>query len=207
MEETINARQRTSQVKLLNGTVVQRYLYKQVCKNIMSKLALVNSKKYLYKRGKKFDVTKIQIWEIMGLVGIFRNKKMTESPLANNDEPVSSVWWGWWWEIAGASVLPLIAHTVPRLRPKGILTVVTYTNVISFFRNFINRRFVCLLCFSSILLYTDQIFYHDIPRFIRVSSKSNGIHWIWRIVPVAYLRNKWPRHDITQYYFSESSVC
>ena len=61
MEETINARQRTSQVKLLNGTVVQRYLYKQVCKNIMSKLALVNSKKYLYKRGKKLDITKIQI--------------------------------------------------------------------------------------------------------------------------------------------------
>ena len=61
MEETINARQRTSQVKLLNGTVVQRYLYKQVCKNIMSKLTLVNSKKYLYKRGKKFDITKIQI--------------------------------------------------------------------------------------------------------------------------------------------------
>ena len=120
MEETINARQRTSQVKLLNGTVVQRYLYKQVCKNIMSKLALVNSKKYLYKRGKKFDITKIQIWEIMGLVGIFRKKKMTKSPLANNDEPVSSVWWGWWWEIAGASVLPLIAHTVPRLRPKGV---------------------------------------------------------------------------------------
>ena len=84
MEETINARQRTSQVKLLNGTVVQRDLYKQVCKNIMSKLALVNSKKYLYKRGKKCDITKIQIWEIMGLVGIFRKKKMTKSPLANN---------------------------------------------------------------------------------------------------------------------------
>jgi len=42
MEEAINARQRTSQVKLLNGTLVQCYLYKQVCKNILSKL-------YLYK--------------------------------------------------------------------------------------------------------------------------------------------------------------
>ena len=29
----------------------------------------------------------------MGLVGIFRNKKMKKGPLANN-EPVSSDWWG-----------------------------------------------------------------------------------------------------------------
>jgi len=76
MEDNINARPRTSQVKLLNGTVVQCYLYKQVCKNIMSKLAVVNSLKHLYKRGKKFDITKIQICEILGLVGIFKKKKM-----------------------------------------------------------------------------------------------------------------------------------
>ena len=197
MEETINARQRTSQVKLLNGTVVQRYLYKQVCKNIMSKLALVNSKKYLYKRGKKFDITKIQIWEIMGLVGIFRKKKMTKSPLANNDEPVSSVWWGWWWEIAGASVLPLIAHTVPRLRPKGV----PYRHHLyecHFFLSEFHKSQICLfaLLFKHPFIHRSN-FLSRLPRFIRVSSKSNGIHWIWRIVPVAYLRNKWPHHDIT----------
>ena len=40
MEDTINARQPTSQVKLLNGTMLHGYMYKQVCKNILSKLVL-----------------------------------------------------------------------------------------------------------------------------------------------------------------------
>ena len=108
MEETINARQRTSQVKLLNGTVVQRYLYKQVCKNIMSKLALVT---------------------------VFKS--------------------------------------------------------ISFFSNFIDCRF-----FSLVVLLFKHLFIHRsnflsrLPRFIRFSSKSNGIHSKWWIVPVGYLRNK-----------------
>ena len=40
MEDTINARQRTSQVKRFIGVMLHCYMYKQVCKNILSKLVL-----------------------------------------------------------------------------------------------------------------------------------------------------------------------
>ena len=36
MEDTINARQQTSQVKLLNGQNWCSYLYKQVCEKVLS---------------------------------------------------------------------------------------------------------------------------------------------------------------------------